>query len=83
MSAAGLACIAMRIADAAVVADIESYGVPIGGRVYDVSPMLDPREHAPQVVDMAREAIDYALERGLVQRLPQDGHLRVVGADRG
>ena len=40
--------------------------------------MLDLREHAPPVVDMAREALDYALSAGLARRHPAMPHLVCV-----
>lgn len=62
---------AHRIAGRAVVADIETGGIAVGPRhrrTYDVRPMLDEREHSTEIVDMAREALGYALGRGLVVR---------------
>lgn len=58
-----------RIADRAVIADIETEGVrvgPLAERRYDIRPMLDEREHCPQDIDMASEALGYAVARGLV-----------------
>ena len=75
---------AVRIANAAVVADIESNCPALRspcGRItwYDVRPMLDPREHSPQVVDMATEAITYGVEAGLLLRHDEHPHwLRVA-----
>ena len=60
--------LAVRIADRAVVADIQSFGVAVrsgGLRAWDCRPMVDAREHCEEVVDMAREAIVYAVARGL------------------
>jgi hypothetical protein len=45
------------------------------GTWWDTRPMLDPREHAPQVVDMATEALQYALDTGLAIRHPRAPHL--------
>lgn len=61
---------ATAIADRAVLSDIRSEGVPVGeghARCYDVRPMLDQRERGPESVDMASEAIAYAISRGLVE----------------
>lgn len=57
------------IADRAVIADIETEGVRVGqrkARCYDIRPMLDEREHSPQSIDMASEALAYAIARGIV-----------------
>jgi hypothetical protein len=59
-----------RLAEAAVVADIETNGLharDLGQRVWDVRAMTDPREHCPQVVDMTRQALAYAEWRGLIR----------------
>ena len=68
---------ATQIADRAVVADIESEAVRTdrSGRWYDVRPMLDEREHSPQCIDMATQALQYAVMRGLVQRDTEHAHL--------
>lgn len=69
---------AMQIADRAVIADIECDGVSEqldGRRWYDTRPMLDPREQPADNVEMARQAIDYALGRGLAVRHPDHPHL--------
>lgn len=77
---------AFRLANAAVVADIETEGVKtvIGDLAfYDVSHMLDEREHAAESIDMARQAIDYALAVGLVMQHPTQQHLlRVLSHQR-
>ena len=71
--------LAFLIANRAVVADIESYGVKCAHGYYDVRPMLDPREHAPEAIDMAREALAYALASHIAVRHPQLEHLvRIV-----
>lgn len=72
---------AARIADRSAVADIESHGVQErinDERWYDVRLMLDEREGGPEWVEMSREVIDYALERGLVKRHPVHAHLLKV-----
>jgi hypothetical protein len=68
---------AFAIADADVVRLIECEGVPVthaGLRHYDVRPLLDERESAPQIIDMNRECLQYALERGLALRAPDVPH---------
>jgi len=60
--------LATAIAERAVVADIESEGVRVhldGRTWWDTRPMTDPREHAPEVIGMADEAIRYAVGSGL------------------
>lgn len=73
---------ALMLADQAVIADIESEGFGMhfeGMNWYDVRPMLDEREHSLQVIDMAREALEYARQRGLIARHPDHSHLvRIV-----
>lgn len=69
---------AMLIARAAVIADIESECVAetVGAqRWWDTRPMLDAREHAPAVVDMARESLQYALDTAIVTGHPTVAHL--------
>lgn len=79
---------AIRIANQAVVADVESSCPALRspcGRItwYDVRPMLDEREHSPPVVDMAREAIEYGLDAGLLVRHHEHPHwLRVANPGR-
>lgn len=87
---ADLVRLGVAIADHAVVADIEALpaerdrsGAIINGRTIvwrDTRPMLSPHEHAPQVIDMARAALQYAELRRLVARHPQQPHLvRITG----
>ncbi len=64
--------LAFRIADRAAVHDIEIFAAECGrdaaGRpVYDTRPMLDEREHSPDCVEMATQAIAYAASRGLIR----------------
>jgi hypothetical protein len=69
---------AYLIADAAAVADIESScpSSMVGGqRWHDTRPMLDEREHCSEVIDMARQALDHAAERGLIERRLSEPHL--------
>lgn len=70
--------LAHQLADAWAVSDIECNSVSTeldGARWHDTRPMTDPREHAPEVVDMATAALAYARLRGLVQAHPQHAHL--------
>lgn len=83
LSPAALARMQTRIADRACICDIECAGTAqadaTGRRWYDVRPMVDEREHDPRTIDMAREAIDYALARGLIERNVIQPHLvRIV-----
>lgn len=71
---------ALRIADRSCVADIETQARPVadaaGARWYDTRFMLDD---APEMAQMGREAIDYALARGMAVRDAQRRHLvRIV-----
>jgi hypothetical protein len=78
MSPAAHAALAMRIASRAVICDIETEAVAVqidGQRFYDVRPMLDPREHDSVCIDMAAEALSYALDAGLVEQHPATPHL--------
>lgn len=68
---------ALAIADAAVIADIECGGVRVAPGVYDLNAMFDPREHAPESIDMIRTALSYALQRCLVQQIPGKHGCRV------
>lgn len=66
------------IADAAVVADIET-NCPVSGRhadgraIYDLRPVLDDREQPPEVIDMMQESLQYAFARGLIAPAPGHG----------
>lgn len=69
---------ATAIADRSVIADIQSEGqrVSVDGRIwYDTRPLTDPREHAAQVIDMASEAISYAVARRIASVHPQRPYL--------
>ncbi|HMR68859.1 MAG TPA: hypothetical protein PKA84_01370 [Rubrivivax sp.] len=74
--------LAIKLADEAAVADIESDALLVrgdpslpAGLWYDIRPLVDPREVPPEVGDMARGAIDYALMRGLVIAHPTAPYL--------
>lgn len=69
---------ASRIADRAAVTEIQSeaVGEPIAGVLwYDISHMLNPHEHPPESIDIARELIDHAIDRRLVIPHPTQKHL--------
>lgn len=70
---------AHRIADRAVVADIESecHAVPDEHGVgwWDTRTMLDPREMPDDFIEMARQTLAYADARGLIYRHPAQQHL--------
>jgi hypothetical protein len=80
MNAIQLAELAHQIADRAVVCDIESEGHlqtdEHGRRWYDTRPMLDPREQPSDFIEMAKQALSYALDRGLV--FPHPAHVYLV-----
>lgn len=77
-----LAETARRIADVSSVADIELHAVEVsifGQHWWDTRPMLDPREHCDEAIEMGEWVIGYATARGLVQRHPEMPHfVRVV-----
>lgn len=68
---------AIAIANAAVVADVQSYGHKVvldGATWWDIRPLVDPNEHAPQVVDQSRQGIDYGLAAGALAMHPSIPH---------
>lgn len=72
-----------RIAERAVISDIESEGIQVelGGVLYhDIRPMIDEREVPAEWIDMTSEAIAYALSEGLFEMHPEHRYLlrRVV-----
>lgn len=78
MSGRDLTAMAAKLAGEAVVADIQTGAVHtvIDGQTWwDTRPMLDPREHSPVVIDMATEAIQYALDAGIATRHPHRSYL--------
>ena len=77
----GVMHLAYKLADEAVLCDIESEGVRVeqdGRRWYDVRPLLDERERSAECIDMAGEAIAYAIARGLAAQHPQQWYLLVL-----
>lgn len=78
MKPEALAAMQQRIADTAVVADIESnaFSVTVDQeRWCDLRPMLDEREVSPECIDMTREALAYGIARGLLRQHPAHEHL--------
>lgn len=73
--------LAFEIANRAVIEDIEAYAVKVQAdtRIYwDTRPMTDAREHNPEVVDMATQALQYAIGAGLVGLHPQRPYLVTI-----
>lgn len=78
LQAAELIRRSMLIADRAVVSDVEELcpSFQLGGVTWiDVRPLLDERELSLECIDLNREALDYALMRGLIARHPEHAHL--------
>lgn len=72
---AALVASALQLADRAVVCDVETEGICLamrvdGEKLYDLTPMFDPREHSPEFLDMASQGIAYGVSRGLFELLP-------------
>lgn len=70
----------LMLADHATLAQIRAECHPVSPRHdpegwRDVRPMLDPREHSGQSIDIATELLAYARDRGLIQRHPESAHL--------
>lgn len=69
---------ALRMADAAIICDIEMYADRVGalpGRVYDLRPMVDEREWGPEYAEQAAQGLGYAMARGLIMIDPRAPHL--------
>jgi hypothetical protein len=72
-----------------VTADVENceqVTVPgEGGTLWlDISPLVDPREHCPQVIDMASEALALGFALRVLHAHPRFAHLvRVVPDEAG
>ena len=67
--------LARSIADACVICDIECHSYRDDAGWWDTRPMLDEREHCSQSLDMARETLAYADQRGLIVRHSGAPHL--------
>jgi hypothetical protein len=70
----------MRLLDQFIISDIEANAVHVEGlglpgeRWYDVRPMLDLREHCPELVDMAQLGLEQGLRRGVLVSAPSAPH---------
>jgi hypothetical protein len=73
-SEAHLVSSAFLIANRAVVADIESNCIRVGAW-YDTRPMIDPREHAAEALDMAAELLRYGEAAGVIKRHPRQRYM--------
>lgn len=75
----GLAQMAMAVRLAAwhVVAEVESCPCVTldDTRHYDTRPLLDPRERAPETIDMAEQAIQWGVREHYLARHPQQPHM--------
>ncbi len=63
----GLAFSAVRLADRAVICDIESEGQRLDRDTWDITAMFDEHEHSPEHIDLAMESIGYAVARRLIE----------------
>lgn len=74
-----LLTLGLAIANRAAICDIESECVATedddGARWYDTRPMVDPREHSGELIDMATDTLVYAEASGLIRRHAQHRHL--------
>lgn len=69
---------AMQLAAAAVISDIETNAIRVsidGTHWWDVRPMLDERETSAECIDMADQAITYAIDAQIAKRHPDQPHL--------
>jgi len=69
---------ARHIAERAVISDIESDGIAVefdGVRYYDIRPLVDLREVPGELLDMASEALAYALGAGIFEAHPVHPYL--------
>lgn len=74
---------AFFLAELAVLEAIECEGLaatsPPGQAWIDIGPMTDAREVTPRWLDIHRIVLDFALQRGLIERHPKRAHLvRVI-----
>lgn len=70
------------VARGAITADIQTEcrqipapGEPTGRLWWDTRPMVDEREHAPEIVEMATRAIALGAEMQILHRHPLHPHL--------
>ena len=79
VNAIRLAALAHQLADRACISDIETEAIAHtdehGRKWHDTRPMLDPREMPDDFIEMNRQALDYAHQRGLISPHPQHAHL--------
>lgn len=74
----------LKLLDAFIVSDVECNGCRVHShgqpeeRWYDVRPMLDPREHSEEFIDMAQLGIEQGIARGVIRRDAQHAHLLQV-----
>ncbi len=71
---------AYALADRAVISDIECNCIGVRqphdpARWYDTRPLLDPREYPDPLLEMNRQALDYADARGLITRHHDAAHM--------
>jgi hypothetical protein len=70
---------AVDLANQLAVTDIECHGHLVAfdepGRWYDTRPMLDEREHPPQVLELMSKALAFALASGAARRHSSLPHL--------
>ncbi len=69
----------LAIGNQAVIDTVRTEAVrvnlPEPGDWFDTRPMLDPREHAPENINSAAEALSYGESAGLLRRHPVQRHL--------
>lgn len=85
LSAEERARLAIQLATRAVITDIESeaHKVQLDGRIWwDTRPMTDEREHSPESIDMATQAIQYALCAQIASVHPQRPYLLLINHPR-
>lgn len=78
---------AVDLANQLAVTDIECHGHLVAtddpGRWYDTRPMLDPREHAPQALELMSKALAFALASGAARRHSSLPHLVRINTGSG
>lgn len=69
---------ARALAAEKIAEDLDTYAAPIkldGQRWWDTRPMVDAREQPAECVDMAVQALDYAISAGLLVTHPDMPHV--------
>lgn len=78
---------AVDLANQLATADIECHGHLVAtddpGKWYDTRPMLDPREHAPEALELMAKALAFALASGAARRHSTLPHLVRVNTGSG